>query len=135
MRIWLAFLMASLLMGQTVKPAPKSFPAPPGPRLKLPTTQLTPQDTLRAMVAQDQARKAEPGATVEVIGYEEEATLKLIAWHQAEQARLEFRPIDKRGHQELYAFIHQDPSHPSPVLILPALAGGKVARAEDKWLK
>jgi len=87
------------------------------------------------MVAQDQAHRNLPGATVEVIGYDDEAVLKLLSLKGAEKARLEFRSTDRLQHQELYEFMHRDPSHPSPVLILPTLAGGPVVRAEDKWLK
>ena len=87
------------------------------------------------MVAQDQAQRKQPGATVEVIGYDDEATLKLLALKVADKTRLEFRNTDTLHARELCAFMHQDPSHPSPVLIIPTLAGGPVTRADDKWLK
>jgi len=103
--------------------------------LKLRKSPLTPQEILWAMVAQGQAQKNQPGATVEVIGYDDEAMLRLLALTVAGKVRLEFRNTDKLQHQELYEFMQQDPSHPSPVLILPTLAGGPVARAEDKWLR
>jgi len=43
--------------------------------------------------------------------------------------------MDKHSQRELYAFMHQDPSHPAPVLFVPKLAGGKVSTTDDKWLK
>ena len=87
------------------------------------------------MVVEDQARKHQPGATVEVIGSDDDAALRLIALKVAEKTRLEFRHIDNLQHRELYEFMHQDPSHPSPVLFVPMLAGGKETRAEDRWLR
>ena len=87
------------------------------------------------MVAKHLGQSNQPGATVEVIGYDDDAALKLLAWHVADKTRLEFRNTDKLQHRELYEFMHQDPSHPSPVLFVPMLAGGKAARVEDKWLK
>ena len=87
------------------------------------------------MVTQDQAQRKEPGATVEVIGYDDESVLKMLAFTVVKRVRLEFKPTDTLQHQELRALMQQDPSHPSPVLILPRLAGGPVARAEDRWLK
>lgn len=131
MHAWVILFGASLLCGQEEKPVPK----PQTQTIRLGTPLQTPQEVLRAMVAQDQARRGQPGATVEVIGYDDEIALKLLGPKVADKARLEFRNIDKLQHQELYTFIHQDPSHPSPVLIIPALAGGPKARAEDKWLK
>jgi hypothetical protein len=90
---------------------------------------------LRAMVAKHQAQSNQPGATVEVIGYDDDAALRLMALKVAEKTRLEFRNTDKLQARELYEFMHQDPSHPSPVLFVPMLAGGKATRAEDKWLR
>ena len=87
------------------------------------------------MVAQDQARRKQPGATVEVIGYDDEAALKLLSIRAAERARLEFHTMDKRGHQELYAFMHQDPCHPGPVLFVPRLPNGPSSTTEARWLK
>ena len=90
---------------------------------------------IRAMVVSEQMQRKQPGAIVEVIGYEEEVALRLIGFKVVEKARLEFRNMDKLQHLELYNFIHQDPSRPSPVLFVPMLAGAKVSRTEDKWLK
>ncbi len=87
------------------------------------------------MVALDQAQRNQPGTTVEVIGYDDEAVLKLMALRAIKQVGLEFKVMDTLPEQELYAFMHQDPSRPSPVLILPRLAGVPVARADDPWLK
>ncbi len=87
------------------------------------------------MVAHDQAQRKQPGATVEVIGYDDEAALRLLAMTIRDQVRLEFRAMDEQGQKELYAFMHQDPSRPSPVLFVPMLAGGKVTKADDKWLR
>jgi hypothetical protein len=95
---------------------------------------MTPQQMLRAMVALERAPAKQPGATVEVIGYDDEAALNLMALRLADQVRLGYRPLESHGHQELYAFMHQDPKHPGPVLLVPVLAGAKVRRAEDKWL-
>ena len=122
-------------MGQGVVPVKHSSPAPLEPRLNLRKSSLTPQEMIRAMVAKDQTQRREPGATVEVIGYDDEAALRLLALHVANKSRLEFRSTDKLQHRELYDFMHQDPSRPSPVLFVPMLAGGKVTRADDKWLK
>ena len=105
------------------------------PRLQLTKAPLTPQDMLRAMVAQDRAQRHQPGATVEVIGYDDAAALKLLAMQVAGKVRLEFRTTDKLQARELYEFMHQDPSRPSPVLFVSMLAGGPLTRAEDKWLK
>ena len=95
----------------------------------------TPQEMVQSMVAQDQARRKEPGATVEVIGYDDEAALELLALKVANTTRLEFRITDKLQHQELREFMQQDPRHPSPVLIIPLLAGGSRVRTDDQWLK
>lgn len=135
MQVWSAVLMSSLLAGQNARPVFNQSPEPPAPRLKLRRSSLTPQQMIRAMVAQDQARRKRPGATVEVIGYDDEAALKRLSMKVKEKVRLEFRNTDTLHARELYAFMHQDPSHPNPVLISPVLAGGPVARAEDKWLK
>ena len=87
------------------------------------------------MVALDQARRSQLGAMVEVIDYDDEAALRLLAMTIRDQVRLEFRAMDEQGQKELYAFMHQDPNRPSPAPMVPMLAGGKVFRAEDKWLK
>lgn len=116
MRTLSALLLVTCLSGQEVKP-----PAPPTakPRLNLPKRPLTPQEMLRAMVIQDQARRTQPGATVEVIGYDDEAALKLLSLTVAKKVRLEFKNTDKLQHRELYAFMQQDPSRPSPILFIP----------------
>jgi hypothetical protein len=90
---------------------------------------------IRVMVAQDQAQRNQPGATVEVIGYDDEATLKRLALDVVDKTRLEFKKTDKLQHRELYEFMRQDPSHPSPVMIMPVLAGGPPTSQENKWLK
>ncbi|HEX7552859.1 MAG TPA: hypothetical protein VF378_04855 [Geothrix sp.] len=87
------------------------------------------------MLAQERASRNQAGATVEVIGYEEGTALKLLSFEAAENARLNFHIMDKRSQLELYAFMHQDPGHPTPVLSVPRLAGGKSSTAEDKWLR
>ncbi len=110
-------------------------PAPSAVRLRLGKSYQTPLEMVQAMLAQDQAQRREPGATVEVIGYDDEAALSLLSLNVAETVRLTFRNTDKLQHRELYEFMHQDPSHPNPVLISPVLAGGPLARAEDKCLR
>lgn len=96
---------------------------------------MTPQQMLRAMMALEQAHAKQPGATVEVIGYDDEAALNLMALRLVEQVRRDFHPMSSQGNQELYAFMHQDPNRPGPVLLVSVLAGGKVTRAEDRWLR
>jgi hypothetical protein len=135
MRAWPAVLMGSLLLGQDAMPVVHPSPAPSAVRLKLRKSYRTPLEMIQAMVAQEAVQRRQPGTTVEVIGYDDEAILNLLSQNVAQKVRLEFRNTDKMQHQELYEFMRQDPSHPGPVLILPALAGGPVARAADKWLK
>jgi hypothetical protein len=135
MRAWSAVLMSTLLAGQDAVSVKHPSPASPALRLKLRKSYRTPLEMVQAMVAQDQAQRRQPGATVEVIGYDDEAVLKLLALNVANKTRLAFRNTDKLQHRELYEFMQLDPSHPNPVLILPNLAGGPVARAEDKYLK
>ena len=135
MRSLSGILLSSLLAGQGATPVAIPSPGPVSLRLGPQKSQLTPQEMIRAMVKQEQTPKNQPGATVEVIGYDEEVAIKLLTWKAAEKVRLEFRPIDSRGNQELYTFMHQDQKSSSPVLIIPALAGGPASRADDKWLK
>ena len=135
MRAWSAVLMSTLLTGQDALPVDHLSPPLPALRLKLWKAYRTPLEMVQAMVAQDQAQRKQPGATVEVIGYDDEAVLKMLAFTVVKKVRLEFKPTDTLQHQELRAFMQQDPSHPSPVLILPVPAGGPVARTDDKWLK
>lgn len=135
MRACLALFVAVLLFGQEGKPAPKPPPAAPAPKLKLRATPLSLQAMLRVMLAQERASRVLAGATVEVIGYEDETVLKLLSLDAAEHTRLNFHIMDKQSQRELYAFMNQDPSHPAPVLFVPKLAGGKVSTADDKWLK
>jgi len=135
MRTWSAVLMSSLLVGQDARPLSYPPAEVPAPSLRLLKTSLSPQDMIRAMVAQDQAHQREPGATVEVIGYDDEAALKLLSVNVAETVRLTFRNTDKLHHQELYAFMHQDPSYLSPVFLMPMLAGAKAKTIDDKWLR
>jgi len=107
----------------------------PAPMLRLRAAPLPPQAMLRVMVAQERASRAQAGATVEVIGYEEEAVLKLLAIHVAEQTRLNFRAMDKQSQRELYALMHQDPSRPAPVLFIPKAIGGPSSKADAEWFK
>ncbi|WLT33207.1 hypothetical protein [Geothrix sp. PMB-07] len=65
MRALWALLVAACLSGQEAKPpnpsqSPTPDPPPAKPRLNLPKRALTPQEMLRAMVAQDQARRGLP---------------------------------------------------------------------------
>ena len=75
MRVWCALVAASPLWGQEEQPAPKRPQGPTSQNHKLRAALPTPQAVLRALVAQNQARRIQPGATVEVIGYDEEAAL------------------------------------------------------------
>jgi hypothetical protein len=135
MPAWSPILLSALLAGQgTEQPHPRP-PGPPAPHLKIRKPFQSPQELIRVMVAQDQAQRKQPGALVEVIGYDDEAVLKLLLLKMSQKASLEFRNTDKLQAQELRAFMQQDPSHPSPALILPVMPGGPVARTDDKWLK
>lgn len=125
-------LLAASLSGQGARPV---APEAATPQLKLQATQLSPQAMLKAMVALDRASRNQSGATVEVIGYDDKAILRLLSLRIQGQVRLEFHPMDKRGHQELYALMHQDPSRPGPPLFVPVMAGGKVSRSDDKWFR
>jgi hypothetical protein len=122
-------------MGQEDKPAPKLSMGVPVPKLKLRAAPLSPQAMLQAMLAQERASRDQAGATVEVIGYEDGAVLKLLSLEAAEHTRLNFHIMDKLGQRELYAFMSQDPSRPKPVLFVSRLPSGRSATAEDKWLK
>jgi hypothetical protein len=122
-------------MGQEDKPAPKLSLGVPTPELKLQAAQLSPQAMLRAMLAQERTNLAQAGATVEVIGYEDEAAMKLLSIHAVEQVRLNFHIMDKQSQRELYALMHQDPSHPALVLFVLKVAGGPSAKADAEWLK
>lgn len=135
MRACSALFVAILLVGQEDKPTPIPAETGPAQKLKFRAISLSPQALLRAMVAQERASRAQAGATVEVIGYEDEAVLRLLSIDVAEHTRLNFHIMDKHGQRELYAFMHQDPSHPAPVLFVPRLTGGKVSTPDDKWLK
>jgi len=128
--------MPSLLSLLVLFSIPGEGPTPPAPAgvVRLATPQ-SPQVMLRAMVRQAQRHAKEAGATVEVIGIDEEQRLKLLALDTATRARLAFQPTDSLGHQALRAFMAQDPSRPSPVLVMPTAAGGKRPRPEDRWLK
>ncbi len=116
-------LSALLVLACSVGPAAPSADMHPEPRpalkLKLPRKARTPQEAMRILVDQELARRNEPGATVEVIGYDNEAALKLMSLKVAEKARLSFKNTDKLQHRELYALMQQDPSHPRPVLFIP----------------
>jgi hypothetical protein len=135
MRVCSALFVAVLLSGQEAQPAPNPPPTVLGPKLKLRAAPLSPQAMLRAMLAQERASQAQAGATVEVIGYEDEAALKLVAINVAEHTRLIFHPMDTQSQRELYAFMHQDPSHPTPVLFVPKVAGGPSATPNAEWLR
>lgn len=114
---------------------PKPVEAGPVQKLKLRAIALSPQAMLRAMLAQERANRAQAGATVEVIGYEDEAVLKLLSIDAAEHTRLNFHVMETQGERELYAIMHQDPSLPTPVLFIPTLAGGPSTRTNAEWLK
>jgi hypothetical protein len=135
MRAYSALFVVSLLAGQGDKPLPKPVETGPAQKLKLRATPLSPQAMLRAMLVQERANRNQAGATVEVIGYEDEAVLKLLAIHVAEHTRLNFHTMDKQSQRELYAFMHQDPSRPAPVLFVPKVAGGPSAKTNSEWLK
>lgn len=135
MRACLALFGVVLLSGQEGSPAPKPPPAAPTTELKLLATPLSPQAMLRVMLFQERASRVLAGATVEVIGYEDEAVLKLLSLDAANHTRLNFHIMDKQSQRELYAFMHQEPGHPTPAQFVPKLAGGKVSTADDKWLK
>jgi hypothetical protein len=135
MRACSALFVTVLLVGQEDKPLPKPVETGPAQKLKLRATPLSPQAMLRAMVAQDRASRIQAGATVEVVGYEDEAALKLLSIDAAEHTRLNFHIMDKQSHRELYAFMHQDPSHPAPVLFVPKVAGAPSTKADAEWLK
>jgi hypothetical protein len=122
-------------MGQEDAPAPKLPLVGPAPNLKLRATSLSPQAMLRAMLAQERASRTQAGATVEVIGYEEEPALKLLSFDAAEHTRLNFHIMDTQAQRELYGFMHQDPSHPAPVMFIPKVAGGLPAKTNAEWLK
>ncbi len=87
------------------------------------------------MLAQERASRAQAGATVEVIGYEDEVVLKLLSIDVAEHTRRNFHVMDKQSQRELYAFMHQDPGHPTPVLFVPRLASGSYAKPNAEWLR
>jgi hypothetical protein len=84
---------------------------------------MRPLEMMRAMAALDQARRRQPGATVEVIGHDDSAALKLLSLGMAANIRHEYRVTDKAQHRELRAFMQQDPSKPSPILFVPRLPG------------
>jgi hypothetical protein len=135
MRAWLTLFVTSLLIGQDAKSGPKPPLVDPAPSLKLRATPLSPHAMLRAMLAQEQACRAQAGATVEVIGYEDATVLKLLSLNAAEHTRLNFHIMEKQSQRELYALMHQDPSHPTPVLFIPKVAGGPAAKPNAEWLK
>ena len=137
MRPWLVLLLAVDLAGQPPKavsaPRPSPIPTPLEQSRALQAAFLPLREQLREMLPQDSAQRTTPGATVEVIGTDETTALKLLSFRVLEQVRHEFHPMDTRGERELYAFIHQDPSHPASVLIFPPLAGAPVASPGDAW--
>jgi hypothetical protein len=135
MRAWPAVLMGSLLLGQEAMPVKHPLPPFPTASLKLRKFCRTPQEMVQAMVAQEQAQRSQPGATVEVVGHDDEAALKLLSLKVAQKVRLEFRNSDKLQARELCEVMHQDPSHPSPILSLPMLAGAKAKTMDDQWLR
>lgn len=135
MRSWPALLLASLLLGQEAPPGIKPASTELAQHLRIRAVLMTPQAMLRAMVAMDRAQRDQPGAVVEVLGYDDEKALRLLALAAAQHVRLAFDPMTMEGHRNLYAFMHQDPNRPSAVPPAPMLAGAKVARSEDKWLR
>lgn len=84
---------------------------------------LSPQAMLRAMLIRERMQREMPGATVEVIGTDELAALKLLCLTVSERVRVEFHPIDSQGHRDLYFFMRQDPSKPMPSQFVPRLPG------------
>jgi hypothetical protein len=135
MNTWSPLLLTTLFFGQAAKPVVTPSSQAMILPLNLKPTVMTPQAMLRAMVALDRAQRDQPGAVVEVIGYDEEAILNLMALTIAERVRKEFNSMDKQGHQDLYSFMHQDPNRPCAAPATPMLAGGKISRPEDKWLR
>lgn len=137
MRLWLLLLLAVDLAGQPLKAVPASRPSPiPTPREQsraLHAAFLSFREQLKTMLPQDPARRTTPGATVEVIGTDETTALRLLSLRVLEQVRHEFHPMDTQGQHELYVFMHQDPSHPAPVLFIPPLAGAPIASPGDAW--
>lgn len=123
MRILSFLLLASWLPAQepTGELGPKVVPLPR--RLKLQAAPRSPQEMMSTLLALDQARWKQPGATVEVIGYDDEVVLRLLSLSVAEKVRLEYRATDKMQHRELRAFMQQDPSKPSPILFVPRPPG------------
>lgn len=147
---WICLPLAVGLAGQRLKPAaskPRPRPISQEQHRALHAVFLDPQvqartlgavfpnprEVLNAMVAQDQAQRKNPGAVVEVIGTDEVTSLRLLSLRLSGQVRREFHPMDTWGQRELYAFMHQDPSHPAPVLIIPPLAGAPSVSPADAW--
>ena len=132
-QLGLALLMTSLLAGQGGQPAPR--PEPLAQPLKLPRMLASPREILEAMLVRDRAWRRQPGATVEVIGHDEAATLRGMSRRVSGQVRQEFSIMDLLGNQALYALMHQDPAHPTPVLLMPPLAGGPSSSPDAKGLR
>ncbi len=131
MRPWFVLLLAASLAGQSPRPLP--IPMPLEQSRALQAAFLPLREQLREMLPQDSAQRTTPGAMVEVIGTDETAALKLLSFRVLEQVWREFHPMDTQGQRELYAFMHQDPSHPASVLPIPLLAGAPVASPGDAW--
>ena len=135
MRAWPFLLLAPLLLGQGEPPKEQSKAQPLSLAFKFEFGPMTPQATFKALLAQERAARKQAGATVEVIGYEDTTVLKLLSLQTAERVRLGFDRLDSRGNHELRAFMEQDPSHPSPVLVVPMLAGAPTTNPDAKWIK
>lgn len=134
---WITLLSAFCLAGPPAprprKPSSSPLPTPGEQSLALRAAFPSLLVQVQTRVAQDQDLKDVPGATVEVIGHDDAAALKLLSLRIRDQVRLEFHPMDTQGQRELYAFMHQDPSHPASVLLIPPLAGAPVASPGDAW--
>lgn len=96
---------------------------------------MMPKEMLLAMVAVDRVERGVPGAVVEVIGRDEEAALRLIAVKAVDHVLREYRPIDGRGHQALYAFMNQDPRRPAQGVSVPMLAGAPRLDGSERDLR
>ena len=131
MRPWFVLLLAASLAGQSPRPLPIPMPLEQSRALQAEFLPL--REQLREMLPQDSAQRTTPGATVEVIGTDETAALKLLSFRVLEQVRREFHPMDTHGQRELYAFMHQDPSHPAPTFFIPPMAGAPITASSDAW--
>ena len=122
MRLVFACFMAMVVQGQGIEPVAPACAGPTSSSIRI-HPQLSPREMIRAMVALEQTQRNIASATVEVIGYDDQAVLKLISLSVAQKARLEFHPMNKLQQVELYHFMHQNVSNPTPFLFVPKLPG------------